>query len=96
MGLREPDPGRTPLVSPGAFDLAIVPGIGFDRSGHRIGFGAGYYDRFLASTSASRVALAFSLQIVDWIPHGPEDQPVDWIVTEAGVIDCRERRPALP
>ena len=92
MGLREPDPGCAPLVETEAIDLVIVPGIGFDREGHRIGFGAGYYDRFLATTGAARVALAFSLQVIDRIPHGPEDQPVDWIVTQTEVIDCNAER----
>ncbi|MGH7563785.1 MAG: 5-formyltetrahydrofolate cyclo-ligase [Gemmatimonadota bacterium] len=91
MGLQEPDPARAALVEPGAIDLAIVPGIGFDRQGRRIGFGAGYYDRFLATTDALRVALAFSLQMVAWIPQGPDDETVDWIVTETEVIDCNRR-----
>lgn len=93
MGLREPDPGRAPPVEPGEIDVVIVPGIGFDRAGRRIGFGAGYYDRFLGTTRAARVALAFSLQIVDRIPQGPGDQAVDWIVTEREVIECRQQDP---
>lgn len=91
MGLREPDPRRAPLVDPAEIDLVIVPGIGFDRRGHRIGFGTGYYDRFLSTTNAIRVGLAFSLQMIDRIPQSPDDEPVDWIVTETEVFDCSQR-----
>lgn len=89
MGLREPEPDSSPLVEPEAIDLVVVPGIGFDIGGHRLGFGTGYYDRFLTTTEATRVGLAFSLQIIHRIPRGPDDEPVDWIVTETEVIDCR-------
>lgn len=89
MGLREPDPRSTLPVEPRSIDLVVVPGLGYDRQGHRLGFGAGFYDRFLATTEAPRVGLAFSLQLVDRIPRGPGDEPVDWIVTEVEVIDCR-------
>lgn len=94
MGLREPDPATAPLVDPEAIDVVVVPGIGYDREGHRLGFGAGFYDRFLATTGAERVALAFSLQLIERIPKGPGDEPVDWIVTEMEVIDCRPRKAA--
>ncbi|MGH7557581.1 MAG: 5-formyltetrahydrofolate cyclo-ligase [Gemmatimonadota bacterium] len=96
MGLREPDPTRAALVDPGAIDLAIVPGVGFDRRGRRIGFGAGYYDRFLATTDAIRMGLAFSLQMIGRIPQGPGDETVDWIVTQTEVIDCSRREPLRP
>ncbi|MGH7571005.1 MAG: 5-formyltetrahydrofolate cyclo-ligase [Gemmatimonadota bacterium] len=91
MGLREPDPARAVLVDPGAIELVVVPGVGFDGRGRRIGFGAGYYDRFLAATDALRMGLAFSLQLVPRIPQGPDDETVDWIVTETEVIDCSRR-----
>lgn len=88
-GLKEPDPETTPLVPAGEIDLVVVPGVGFDRRGGRLGFGGGYYDRFLSATGALRVGLAFSLQIVDGIPQGPGDERVHWIVTERETIECR-------
>lgn len=91
MGLWEPDPRHAPLVDPETIELVVVPGVAFDRGGHRLGFGAGYYDRFLTTTDAARVALAFSLQIIDRIPQSPDDEPVDWIVTETEMIDCSRR-----
>ena len=91
-GLWEPDPERAALVDHAALDLVLVPGIAFDRRGWRIGFGAGLYDRFLAGVGAPRVALAFSLQILDSLPVEPHDEPVDWIVTEGETIACRAIR----
>ena len=95
-GLREPDPDTTALVPAEEIDLVVVPAVGFDRHGARLGFGGGYYDRFLSTTDASRLGLAFSLQIVDRIPQGPGDEPVHWIVTERETIECRGRGPSPP
>jgi 5-formyltetrahydrofolate cyclo-ligase len=95
-GLREPDPETTALVPAEEIDLVVVPAVGFDRHGARLGFGEGYYDRFLSTTDASRLGLAFSLQIVERIPQGPGDEPVHWIVTERETIECRGRGPSPP
>ena len=91
-GLWEPDPARAVPVDDTALDLVLVPGIAFDRRGWRIGFGAGLYDRFLARVDMPRVALAFSLQILDSLPVEPHDEPVDWVVTEGETIACRAIR----
>lgn len=91
-GLWEPDPSRADRVPEDEFDLIVVPGVAFDRSGHRLGLGGGFYDRWLASVSAPRVGLAFSLQVVERVPHTERDQRVDWIVTENDLIACRESR----
>lgn len=91
-GLWEPDPERSQSVTPEELDVILVPGIAFDRRGNRLGFGAGYYDRFLSGLVAPKVALAFSLQITDAVPHSPRDVPVDWIVTESETIVCRANR----
>lgn len=75
-----------PLVSPEVLDLVLLPGLAFDRSGHRLGYGGGYYDRFLPACPAPRVALAFSLQIVEAVPREPHDLRADVVVTDAEVI----------
>jgi 5-formyltetrahydrofolate cyclo-ligase len=73
----------------GKIDLVIVPGIAFDLHGGRIGFGKGYYDKFLDRFKDSlRVGLAFEEQIVDNLPCEEHDQPVDIIITEKRIIRC--------
>lgn len=86
-GLLEPDPdGADPIEE--AFDLILVPGLAFDPAGGRIGYGAGFYDRFLERTGGLKVALAYSLQVVEVVPVEPHDVPVDRILTEEESIDC--------
>jgi 5-formyltetrahydrofolate cyclo-ligase len=88
FGILEPiDLMRTSYKNIG---LVLVPGIVFDKEGHRIGYGYGYYDRFLAKVpKAVKIGLAFDFQIVDKIPKEAHDVPVDFIVTEKKVINCR-------
>ncbi|MBI3035817.1 5-formyltetrahydrofolate cyclo-ligase [Candidatus Woesearchaeota archaeon] len=72
-------------------DLVLVPGLVFDREGHRIGYGFGYYDRFLAKVpKAAKIGLAFDFQVVDKIPREMHDVPVEVVVTDQWVIECRK------
>ncbi|MBI5500112.1 MAG: 5-formyltetrahydrofolate cyclo-ligase [Deltaproteobacteria bacterium] len=71
-----------PRVGPGEIDLVIVPGVAFDRTGRRLGYGGGFYDRFLAACPAPRIALAFALQVVEEVPCDDCDLPVDRVITE--------------
>jgi 5-formyltetrahydrofolate cyclo-ligase len=89
FGSREPTDGR--MLQARELDLIVVPGVAFDRSCHRVGYGAGFYDRLLASTrdGTAAVAIAFGMQVVEEVPTGPLDRPVDAIVTEDDVIRCR-------
>ena len=89
FGSREPTDGR--VLQARELDLIVVPGVAFDRSCHRVGYGGGFYDRLLASTrqGTAAVAIAFGMQVVDQVPTGPLDSPVDAIVTEDDVIRCR-------
>lgn len=71
----------------GSLDIAIAPGLGFTIAGGRIGFGRGYYDQwFKTNTVKSRIALAFEAQLIEQLPVGVNDVPVDIIVTEKRVI----------
>lgn len=72
-------------------DVVFVPGVGFDRLGHRIGSGRGYYDRFLPRLRAGavRVGLAFACQLLERLPVEPHDVPLDWVVTEDGALNVR-------
>jgi len=72
---------------PGPFDVAIVPGVAFTEHCERLGYGRGYYDRWLARHNVDvKIAVAFEAQIVDAIPTDETDLPVDMIVTERRLI----------
>ena len=72
-------------------DLVLVPGIAFDIGGHRIGYGFGFYDKFLKKVpKAIKIGLAFDFQVVDEIPHEEHDVPVDFIITEQRAIECKK------
>lgn len=77
---KEKRPSQEPL------DIIIVPGVAFDREKARIGYGKGYYDMFLTTTQAKKIALAFDMQIVEHIETEPHDIKMDMIITETEVI----------
>src|SRR5262245_48810879 len=83
-------PGNDLLTELQGTDIVLTPGVGFDEKGHRLGRGKGYYDRAFRGVVAGalRVALAYELQVVPEIPTGPDDERVQWIVTEERVIKC--------
>ena len=86
-----PEPGFLSFgVNPKGIDLIIVPGSVFDMTGHRIGSGKGYYDRYLAANkhNAKTMGFAFDFQVIDKIPAEPHDIKVDKIITEKRIIDC--------
>lgn len=85
FGVLEPMEARRRLVEPPPGALALVPGLVFTPEGDRIGFGGGYYDRFLATFSGMKVGLAYDMQIVPSIPLEAHDVPMDAVVTEAAV-----------
>lgn len=85
FGAEEPVGGMR--LDPSAIDVVAVPGVAFDRRGGRIGYGRGYYDRFLRGVSAFTVGLGFGHQVLDEdLPGGSFDLPVDAIVTEDETI----------
>jgi 5-formyltetrahydrofolate cyclo-ligase len=88
-GIREPPPSAA-VVAP---DILIVPLLAFDRAGHRIGYGAGYYDMTIAALRARRavvaIGVAFSAQEIAAVPATPHDAPLDLVLTEREVIDLR-------
>lgn len=83
-------PGENLLNGEQRADVVLVPGVGFDRQGHRLGRGRGYYDRALRGVLAGalRVALSYEFQLMPEIPVGPQDEAVDYIITETGLIRC--------
>ena len=77
-------------MAPGNIDLAIIPGIGFDKDGNRLGFGHGYYDRLLKKLHCPVVALAYDFQILHAIPRHKHDMRVHTIVTEKKIYHAQE------
>ena len=91
-GLRNPTSGvPTPLEQ---IDLVVTPGLGFDRSGNRLGRGGAYYDRFFAHEQlrAARCGFGFAEQLLESVPVAEHDQPVDFIVTDQGVVHSYSRK----
>lgn len=75
-------------------DTVVVPMVGFDRSGNRLGYGAGYYDRFLAGCPGlCTIGIAFACQEVGVVPHEPFDRQMDVLITEAETLWCRTPHP---
>ncbi len=84
----EPGEGKGAKAGPDSFDLVVVPGIAFDLGGNRIGYGKGYYDKFLKEVKSGVVALAYDFQVLSGgkIPVEPHDMQVSAIVTEKRVL----------
>lgn len=87
-GIREPT--GTEQVPPGVLDLVIVPALGADRRGHRLGHGSGYYDAFLQSVACPRVALVYEACVVPSLPSSPHDVPMTALVTEQSVLQIAD------
>lgn len=82
------EPVGDEILPPDKLDFVLVPGVGFDKKGTRIGYGAGYYDRFLRQTQCVTVGMAFELQMVNEIPRESHDIRMNYVATEHGVYDC--------
>jgi 5-formyltetrahydrofolate cyclo-ligase len=88
-GIREPK-SDAPQVDP---DILLVPLLAFDRAGHRIGYGAGYFDLTIHALRAKKavvaVGIAFAAQEISAVPATPRDARLDLVLTEREIIDCR-------
>lgn len=82
-GIKEPAGNPFPLNQ---IDVIVIPAVAFDKRGHRLGYGKGYYDRLLSKTDALKVGLAYDFQVLEQIPAEVHDIPVDLIVTPKGII----------
>ena len=70
--------------------VILVPGLVFDKKGYRIGYGKGYYDRYLSSFKGTKIGICYSDFILDEVPRGRFDTSVDFIITEKGVKKLNE------
>lgn len=75
-----------PVLPPGSIDLALVPGLAYDREGWRLGYGGGYYDRFLRNFHGVSLGVTFEALLLESLPRGDFDLPVDWVVSDAGIF----------
>ncbi len=87
FGILEPKMYRPVAVAD--LQVIVVPALAVDRKGHRIGFGAGYYDRFLHDVQLPTIVPAYDFQVVKEVPIIPTDVPISFIVTENEIIRCR-------
>jgi 5-formyltetrahydrofolate cyclo-ligase len=93
FGAWEPSGGER--VDPSTIDVVVTPGVAFDRSGRRVGYGGGFYDRFFprAGQNSFRVGIGFDLQLVEGdLPSGPFDLGLDGVVTESSILRFRRLR----
>ncbi len=83
FGIMEPSAREPPSEGP---EVVVVPGVSFGLCMHRLGYGKGYYDRYLARSPAYRIGVCFDFQVVDKLPIHENDQRMDEIITEKRVI----------
>lgn len=87
--IEEPCNKEDILEDPNLLELILVPGLGFDSKGHRLGRGKGYYDRFLSSIpQVPRIAVSFRCQVLDHIPTEEWDSTMNGIISEDGFQEC--------
>ena len=85
-------------IDPNKLDLIVVPGVAFDKCGGRIGYGAGYYDRYFKKITnenldkIKKVVLAYDLQIIEHVPMNEFDVFIDYIISEKQSVNCRTEK----
>jgi len=85
FGMAEPA-AHLPQIPPREIQLVLAPGLAFDRSGWRLGYGGGYFDRFLKDFEGMSVGVVYRDLLLNTIPHGQFDIPMGQLVTEDGLI----------
>ncbi len=80
------EPREIKIALPEDIQVAIIPGIAFDKKGYRIGYGKGYFDRLLPKMNALKIALAFDFQLLDELPREKHDVKMDMIITDKRIL----------
>lgn len=91
FGIPEPK-SKCILKDKSLIDVVVVPAVVFDREGYRIGFGGGYYDKFLKTVSGCKIGVCYSEQLLKKLPHQRFDVKVDFVITEEEVVEVRGKR----
>ena len=92
LNIEEPKIVESTSIPKQEIDVMIVPGVVFNEVGYRVGFGGGYYDRYLSAFSGEKMSIAFDEQIVDAVPTEAHDIPVNIILTDKRRIHCVTNR----
>lgn len=90
---------RLPILHSAQMDVILMPLVGFDRSGNRLGMGAGFYDRSLTGLRRPKpwlIGIAFACQEIERLPADPWDVPLDYIVTDTGIIKTQRHQTRKP
>lgn len=87
FGVKEPNPETAEKALTTEKTVCVVPAFLFDKSGYRLGYGKGYYDRFLSKFQGKTVGICYEENIRDSLMHGKYDRPVTLIVTEKRIVD---------
>lgn len=90
FGVREPDVNKCDEVVDFTNSICIVPAIAFDKKGYRLGYGKGYYDRFLENYASLSIGLCYNDLVVDELPIGEYDVPVNMIITQNGCFEASQ------
>jgi len=85
FGMAEPAPDL-PIIHPEEIELTLAPGLAFDRTGFRLGYGGGYFDRFLKNFNGVSAGIIFHALLLDETPHAAHDIPMHWIATERELL----------
>lgn len=95
FGIMEPIPSLCRACDVKSIDLAVIPGLGFDRNLNRLGYGGGFYDKLLSELpeNIKKIALGFKAQILPFVPAGKFDKKPDILVTESKIYYSKEKYP---
>ncbi len=86
-----PEPEGKPFPKE-KIQVVFIPGVAFDKNGNRIGYGKGYYDRFLQDINPLKIGVAYDFQVLDHIPAEKHDQRVDYIITPTKIHKIKEEK----
>ena len=96
FGVLEPDPERQPVLRSFPHSVCILPGLGFDLEGYRLGYGKGYYDRFLSKYRGVNIGVCYNVCLKPLLPHGRYDRMINILVTEKFVKRPQPNPPEQP
>ncbi len=86
FGVDEPDPSKCVMFADAVKSVCIVPAFMFDRQGYRLGYGKGYYDRYLSKYKGSTIGICYGENLQDELHHGKYDRSVELVVTDKEIL----------